>query len=71
MSGAGFHLVIAATWSLVVLIGARSYGTRLGDALRSAAIVGAIAFSLSYAADRMAPTEPDCFEQTPTGSGTC
>jgi hypothetical protein len=71
MSGAGFHLVIAATWSLIVLVGAMSYGARMSAALRSAAMVGAIAFALSYAADQVTPDEPDCFEQTPTGSGSC
>lgn len=71
MSGVSFHLVIAAAWSFIVLVGAMSYGARMVEAMRSAAIVGTIVFAMSYAVDQVAPDEPDCFEQTPTGSGSC
>lgn len=71
MNGAGFHLAIAAAWVFVVMVGARGHGASMPAAIRSAALAGVIALALSYGADKVSPTNPDCFEQTPTGNGSC
>lgn len=66
-----FHLAIAAAWALVVLVGARGHGANLWPAVRSAVLAGAIALGLSLGAATLLPDPVDCYEQTPTGRGSC
>lgn len=72
MTDLAFHLAIAAAWSTVILVGACSHGATLVAAVRSALMVGIVAFVLSFGAARLLPeTAPECIESTPTGTGTC
>lgn len=72
MTDLAFHLAIAAAWSAVVLLGARSHGATLAAATRSALLVGVVALVLSLGVAHLFPeTVPECIEYTPTGTGIC
>lgn len=66
-----FHLAIGCAWGFIILLGARGHGASLASALASAAFVGILAAGLSLGAAQLFPDEPECTEQTPTGSGIC
>lgn len=66
-----FHLAIAATWALIILIGARSQGARAWPAARAALLIGSLSLGLSVGAEILLPEPTECFEQTPTGRGSC